>query len=158
MDGRDASWFFWLEVTRSVFTILSVILSGIVFLWVTRQYRLAQRTFHERSYGDLYTQQQAITKLFLDEPEYRKYFYDGKDCADENQRLYCDILAEKITVSFEFMWLILPHLEKDVRDGWINFMRYIYGNSPAFRRHIGGKAFWYDPQMLKEIGYTERKK
>lgn len=142
------------EQIRNWATVASVFVAMFAFYFVIRQIRLNHRTYRERSYGDLYSQQQAITKLFFDKPELRPYFYSGTPCTDEKHRVLCEILAEKITVSFEFIWLILPTLPEDVQDGWEHFMKFIYTNSPALQSHISEYPNWYDPDLLSTLGYT----
>ena len=144
----------WSEWLRNLAPIASVFVAVFAIYFVLRQIRLNQRTYRERSYGDLYSQQQAITKLFFDRPELRPYFYDGVPCSDEKHRVPCEILAEQMVVSFEFVWLILPTLPEDVQDGWVHFMEYIYAKSPSLQSHICTHSNWYDPDLLRKIGYT----
>jgi hypothetical protein len=92
----------------------------------------------------------ALDRVFLDHPELRPYFYDGKDLDKSDPRFaQVEAVAEMHLDVFDYALnyrLQFPN-EYHFPEGHESFIREMLAQSPVMRRHLEKKAAWYSPEL-----------
>jgi hypothetical protein len=102
----------------------------------------------------------ALDRVFIDLPELRPYFYDGKDVPrDEPLRSRVMATAELIVDLADSVSSMMGHGQLDPSDqkAWQVALR-SYGRSQAVRRVVeedGGQGAWREPTLALLRGNTE---
>jgi len=134
-----------------VLTFAHVIVTLVGFLLLRRQIRQVDLSTRGETYGELYSQQHAITTFFLENLRLRPYFYDNQEIRADAEYLQIMAVAEMVADFLEHIYLQLPNLPADVRDGWATYMRRIYCNSPALRSHLEANGSWYSDELIEML-------
>src|SRR5215469_10771026 len=111
--------------------------------YVAAQTRLQVR---DRTLGNVL----ALDRVFLDHPELRPYFYEGKDL-DKSDPKYAqvDAVAGMHLVVFDYNLNYRRHFPKEFHfpEGQESFIREMLAQSPVMRRRLEKKAAWYTPEL-----------
>jgi hypothetical protein len=134
-----------------VLTFAYVIVTLIGFLLLRRQIRQVDLSTRGETYGELYSQQHSITTFFIENLQLRPYFYDNREIETEANYLQIMAVAEMVADFLEHIYLQLPNLPADVREGWAAYMERIYSNSPALRIHFDANGSWYSEELLEML-------
>jgi hypothetical protein len=92
----------------------------------------------------------ALDRVFLDHPELRPYFYEGKDL-DKSDPLYpkVEAVAEMHLDVFDYNLNYRLHFPKEYHfaEGNESFIREMLAHSPVMRRHLEKSAQWFSPEL-----------
>ena len=78
----------WTVSATAIAAIASSLFTLVGFMFLTWQIVQARRALHSVAHAALYSQENAITKLFVEFPRYRKYFYGNVpfETQDDDER------------------------------------------------------------------------
>lgn len=155
-------------ITLYEFLSLVISLGGFLTVIVTLYY-LIQQTRHsaivlkDTLFAPLYSQQLEISKLFIEHPEYRKYFYDGVDIdfndSDKNSQIYA--VAEHILDYFAAI-IFQKKAHGDVIDinCWTRYIKDCFAKSPILCETLETYKGWYPQELyrMKETALIEKAK
>jgi hypothetical protein len=138
-------------------TVASLVISALGFTAVVVSIRTAQQHLsytaaqtrvltRDRSLSNVVT----LDKVFLDHPELRPYFYDGKDL-DESHPLYstvetvADMHLDVYGYNLDYR-LVFPD---DYRSAaaYKRYVRDRLSRSPVMRRRLAAKGEWFSPYL-----------
>jgi hypothetical protein len=158
---RRPHMFFWrdtnqIQATASViYTLLTlayVIVTLVGFLKLKEQIKQVEISTRGEMYGDLYTHQHEITRFFIDNPNLRSFFYDGKKVSETDTELMkLRAVTEMIADFSEHVFIQLSNLPEGLRDGWEFYIKNIYRNSPVLQSHFEDEhsGRWYSEEFKK---------
>jgi hypothetical protein len=93
----------------------------------------------------------ALDRVFLDHPELRPYFYEGKDLDKSDPLLYAQVeaVAEMHLDVFDYNlnYRLLFPKEYHFPEGHESFIREMLAQSPIMRRALEKRAAWYSPEL-----------
>ncbi len=139
----------WTDVLQAIGAIVSVFVSvlGFAFLWV--QIQGLNRALHSETHGKIFAEDFDIAKIFLERPRLRPYFYGNVEIQkDDVDYGMVETIAELYVCHFEHVMLQSKYLPTDIRQSWLEYVRYLYRSSPPIR-----DCYFC---MRKEGVYTER--
>jgi hypothetical protein len=139
-------------IVYTILTLAYVIVTLVGFLLLRRQIQQVDSSTRGETYGELYGQQHSITQFFINNLQLRPYFYDNQEISSADAD-FAKIMAvaEMVADFLEHIYLQLPNLPEDVREGWESYMVRIYGNSPALRLHCEDNASWYSDELIQML-------
>jgi hypothetical protein len=140
------------SIVYVVLTFAYVIVTLVGFLLLRRQIQQVDLSTRGETYGELYRQQHAITRFFIDNLHLRPYFYNNQEIGGEGHEVSQIMpVAEMIADFLEHIYLQLPNLPQDVREGWQAYMRRVYNSSPALRHHLAENESWYSTEFIQVL-------
>lgn len=132
--------------------VLSVIVTFVGFLLIWRQIKQVDSSARGQTHSYLYTHQDSITHFFIDNPNLRPFFYDNKDLSGTESEIITLRAATEMVADFsEHIYLQLPNLPVDIREGWEFYMKTLYNRSPMLRIHFEVNGDWYSEEFIKII-------
>jgi hypothetical protein len=137
------------QATANVLSVI-VTLIGFVLLW--RQIKRVDLSARGQTHSYLYTHQDSITRFFIDRPNLRPFFYDNVEVSNtESDYVTIKAVTEMVADFAEHIYLQLPNLPKDIREGWEFYMKNLYNRSPILRTHFRDNGDWYSEDFIKTI-------
>lgn len=129
--------------------ILGVLVTMVGFYFVSMQLRREQRALETQTSWTMYETSIGVLNMFVDTPELRPYFYDGKRLeditGDDPEKIMCE--RQKVLAAAE---IVGDHLENIVSSGecaaievgtyyvWVKYMRLMGLRSPVLFDFLAG--------------------
>lgn len=138
----------WLEMAQSMVAIigLPVLILTMVMIW--RQAQYAHYTAMSQVYQNTADGFATVQKYFVDYPEYRQYFYDGKriEASDPEYARVSSIAefwlhaAHNLTIHRRYMGEYPWHV-------WEGSLRDVYIRSPILQHFLHEHPHWYTNEV-----------
>ena len=138
----------WLQVTQSVVAIIGLPILTLTLLMIWRQAQYAHHTAMSQVYQNTANDFASAQRYFMDHPEYRSYFYDGRSI-DASDPEYVRVLAiaefwlhalHNLTIHRRYMgeypWCVW---ERSVRD--------VFDKSPILQHFLHEHPDWYTDEV-----------
>ena len=146
------------EVLNVVFSVLGL-LSLYFLLEQTRgtfvQAQHLARSVESGAYQSITSELLELHKLYLEHPELRPYFRDGRDIRpDDPNYEQALVLAEFQLDFFDSFWVQSEQMPNILgREGpdwlsWVTYMRDSFALSPIMCRHLDSIKAWYTPEFV----------
>ncbi|WP_320067665.1 hypothetical protein [Micromonospora sp. RTGN7] len=122
----------------AIAAIIAALLSAIY------SYRLSRRAHDTSIYYGVIGLFRELDKTFIEHPEVRPYFYEGKpvDVDDPNlQRVRA--VAELVLDTFEWIWYRRKELNAEAEEGWMAYIFDTFYSSQALQEHYVRFPSWY---------------
>ena len=126
-----------------VFNVIATIVSVASVLALIYQTINLKQTINSQIYQNFVANSVEIDRILIDNPELRKYVYDGAPVDDNTENL------DKILAMIEMIVDITENLEvyekyipKSRRDGWMHFVQDVK-NTPAYEYYMKRNQAWY---------------
>ena len=126
-----------------VFNVIATIVSVASVLALIYQTINLKQTINSQIYQNFVANSVEIDRILIDNPELRKYVYDGAPVDDNTENL------DKILAMVELIVDITENLEvyekyipKSRRDGWMHFVQDVK-NTPAYEYYMKRNQAWY---------------
>jgi hypothetical protein len=126
-----------------VFNVIATIVSVASVLALIYQTINLKQTINSQIYQNFVANSVEIDRILIDNPELRKYVYDGAPVDDNTENL------DKILAMVELIVDITENLEvyekyipKSRRDGWMRFVQDVK-NTPAYEYYMKRNQAWY---------------
>jgi len=116
-----------------------------------QQVEFAVSTNREALYQNVMKEMQDISKLFMEWPELRCYFYEG--CAPPHEgelKVRVQIMSEMLVDFMGFTLNTYDHLSVDEKNGWTSYFADVARSSPALRSYWRDRREWYE-QPVQEL-------
>lgn len=132
--------------------LIGLIASLVLLAWQTRevakQTRISNAIAGAAGLGESTNHLREVLVLFVDRPELRSFFYDGKPCPRRGpQRIrvitIADMLADVLEVGLVTTRLI-PSTES--YEDWLRYSRYMLAHSPVLVDFVREHPDWF-PQL-----------
>lgn len=146
----------WAAAIGTWLTILPITVS-IFLVWI--QISRLQTSVENQTYQSVYETEFGIHKYFLDNPQYRPYFYQNISYLQTNdaekdriEKIKLDTLAEWVCDFFDDVYQQRDTMTRDTFSKWRKFMKDIYQTSPVLREFIAKHgADWYPEDFIADI-------
>ena len=133
---------------------VQAIASIVGFVVIIYQIRQLQRAIQSDTHNKLYTHYLEVTKLLLQKPQLRPYFYGGKvldktvpDQADIRQEI--EVMCEVFLSLFEHAVVQKNNLPGDSwQNCWKAYVLERYKNSPVLVTFFTANQAWYAKTLL----------
>jgi hypothetical protein len=142
----------WLEVTQSVVAIVGLPILTLTLLMIWRQAKYAHHTAMSQVYQNTAAGFATVQRYFMDHPEYRPYFYDGKsvDVVDpEYERV--SAIAEFVLHAVHNLTIHRRYMKEYPWDVWERSLRDIYNNSPILQKFLQEHFDWYTAEVHRML-------
>jgi len=138
------------SVVSVALTLVYVVVTFVGFLLLRHQIRQVELSARGETHSHLYTQQQSITTFFIANPTLRPFFYDNGQANGADEAIVRPV-AELVADFCEHIFLQLPNLPGDIRDGWQFYLLHLYDSSPILRQHFEKNGGWYSEELLQML-------
>ncbi len=119
---------------QAVGTLLAVLVGIVGFIFVVQQIRNLRHQLQCEANGRVYAEHAEIMKIFVRKPQLRQYLFENAEIERGNPDYeVAHILAHMACCYFEHVLLQLENLPEYVRQGWVDYARFIYRLSPVTR-------------------------
>jgi hypothetical protein len=133
-------------------TIAGVVVSLIGFIFVSVQLRQNRSTIEGQIHALVYQLGNGIYIMFIEHPELRPYFYDNKPLPqDETEREKVFAAAEMLCDFFEYVVHGRTTMAKQLRQGWLTYMRAMYSDSTCLQHYLENYKINYTSEFIKII-------
>lgn len=145
---------------------LTLVVTASGLFWIARQLEQAQASLISSTSEHLYSRMHDIHKLFIEKPELRAYFYEGKEkpTAYDDPIRYAEV-SQAAEMLCDFFHQVILELEtvpaddrnyksemyRDLAEGWTSYIKDVYKRSPAFREHYRKNRSWYTSSLAMKI-------
>lgn len=143
----------------STYEILSIAVTTAGFfavilslVFVVKQTKLVAHTLHANALGQLSSPLFEASRIFIEYPEQRKYFYDGVIPSEKDVE-QAKAVALMILDIFDYFIVSEELLSKSYEPNkkrWDDWIIYMLKNSPFLRSVYSGNSEWY-PDKLREL-------
>ena len=146
----------WVTAFGTWCAIIPITIS-LIFVWT--QIRNIRISVENQTYQSVYETEFGIHKYFLDNPQYRPYFYENVPYAptgnvdkDKTEKIKLDTLAEWICDFFDDVYQQRDTMSKYTFSKWRKFMKDMYQTSPILQEFIAKHgADWYPEDFITDI-------
>jgi hypothetical protein len=151
-EGSVPAW-----LTSSWTSDVQAIASIIGFVVVIYQIWRLKLTIQGDTHSKLYTHYLEVTKLLLQKPELRPYFYEGKTLdaklpADAELRQQVEMMSEVFLGLLEHAVLQRKNLPGDSWNNcWKAYVRERYTTSPELARFFRANQKWYAKALCEAL-------
>jgi hypothetical protein len=138
----------WLQVAQALVAIIGLPILTLTMLMIWRQAKYAHHAAMSQVYQNTANDFASVQRYFMDNPEYRSYFYDGKSI-DASDPEYLRVLAiaefwlhalHNLTIHRRYMgeypWCVW---ERSVRD--------VFDASPILQHFLHEHPGWYTDEV-----------
>jgi hypothetical protein len=128
---------------------VQAIVSIVGFIVIIIQLRQVKRSLQSDAHSKLYTHYLEMTKVFLQKPQLRAYFYEGKTLDQSTPhhgglRQEIDLMCEINLSLFEHAVVQKHNLPGDSWDNcWKAYVQERYRSSPELKRFFAANRSWY---------------
>lgn len=130
-----ADEFGWTATAQALGSVATVVvgIAGFIFVWL--QIRGLRQALQSEANAKIYAEDADIMKIFIGKPHLRRYFFDNAEAPPEGSPDYDEVrtIAHLTCCHFEHVLLQLNNLPEFVRQGWVDYARYLYQRSPVIR-------------------------
>lgn len=148
---------------RTAMVTLSFIVSFSALFFAFEQSRIANRGVEAQIWQQITQQGNDISRIFIDHPNLRPYFYDDKpiDRNDPNFQAVmpvCELYLDYIDSMQDEYVFALPGMgiNGENRVLWDRYFKDMFASSPALRAYAIEKKFWYSPGEFDEYMPKEK--
>lgn len=127
-----------------------VVAASLWFLWI--QIRYLRHSLTGSIYQNVYETMIKMDNVFVENPELKPYFYDGKE-TNPADPLYQRVssVAEMLTDYFDSVYYQKNYVPVQWFREFTSFMRDIYKSSPALREHLSQRQQWHPKEFIMYI-------
>ncbi|HEX6751680.1 MAG TPA: hypothetical protein VF092_30585 [Longimicrobium sp.] len=130
---QQAEWPAQVQAWMSVIAAL-IALGGFLAVWF--QIKQLKEAVQAETHGRIYEHALEVQRVFLEYPEFRRFFYDRvsldgggiRSGSLEHARLLA--FAELVADYLEHISLQCEHVPEDVQEAWKNYRDHLIANSP----------------------------
>lgn len=134
----------WLQIAQSVVAIIGFPILILTMLMICRQAQYAHHTAMSQVYQNTADNFANLQKYFVDHPEYKSYFYEGKDIdTSDPEYVRVSSIAEfwlhavhNLTIHRRYMGEYPWHI-------WEGSLRDVYNTSPTLQHFLHEHPHWY---------------
>ncbi len=138
----------WLQVAQSVVAIIGLPILILTLLMIWRQAQYAHHTAMSQVYQNTASDFGVLQRYFMDNPEYRPYFYDGKSIDPlDPEYLRVSAIAEFLLHAVHNLTIHRRYMEEYPWYIWERSLRDIYNKSPILQRFLHEHPDWYTNEV-----------
>jgi hypothetical protein len=147
----------WIELIKAFGPIIGALISLLGFIFLIRQIRLNRLSLENQTRSSIYQLSYNVYRLFIEHPDLRPYFYDGKALPEsEPERSKVLAAAELLTDFFESIVHSSHIIDPDLRGTWFRYMQDTYRHNPVFQDYIETRGDHYTKVLHKAIGSNKK--
>jgi hypothetical protein len=150
----------WPAKVQAWTSVAGVLIATIGFILVLIQIHELKKAIRAETHGRIYDHAFEVQKVFIDHPEFRKYFYDGVSLQSGGIRRgsleHAQLLgfAELLADYLEHITLQCDNVPPHVRDAWTNYRRTLTTGSPLLKEFLDANTGHYSANFLALCGDT----
>lgn len=127
--------------SSDVWTLVAIVISLLSAIY---SYLLSRQAHHVSTYYGAIDLLRELDKTFLEYPDLRPYFYDGKPFdVDDPNRDRVLAAAELVLDAFEWIWYRQDKLNAKSEEGWRAYTIDTFSSSPVLQQHYLASESWY---------------
>src|ERR1700752_2309139 len=133
----------WLEATQSVVAIIGLPILTLTLLMIGCQAQYAHHTAMSQGYQNTADGVATVQRYFMDNPEYRPYFYDGKSIdAVDPEYVRVSAIAEFFLHAVHNLTIHRRYMQEYPWYVWERSLRDIYNKSPILQQFLQEHPDW----------------
>jgi hypothetical protein len=138
----------WLQVTQSVVAIIGLPILTLTLLMIGRQAQYAHHTAMSQVYQNTANDFSTLQRYFMDNPEYRPYFYDGKSIdAIDPEYVRVSAIAEFFLHAVHNLTIHRRYRQEYPWYVWEKSLRDIFNKSPILQQFLNEHPDWYTGEV-----------
>ena len=138
----------WLEVAQSVVAIIGLPILTLTLVMIWRQALYAHHTAMSQVYQNTANDFSTVQRYFIDNPEYRPYFYDGKSIdAVDPEYVRVSAIAEFFLHAVHNLTIHRRYMREYPWNVWERSLRDIYNKSPILQQFLNEHPDWYTGEV-----------
>ena len=153
----------WVQIIAGTIGVIGVLL----LVWQLHQSNIqlnqAEQAIRSDTIGQIYNHMVEVDRLFVDHPELKPYFYEGKKIGDPNPLLIESVngvaihqakvraTAELIADFFSEALQGVVFLPEETYEGWCAYIKYVYKQSPPLQELYQQRIDWYRNEVAGQL-------
>ena len=136
--------------TEVLIGLIQTIISVLGFVAVVVSLIYVAQNIKTQVYQSIGNQLIDINKVFVDHPELRPYFYEGKEIS-KGSKLYglATSIAEMRLDFYDSVLIQMKYFPKYFVVGWKETIRDVFAFSPIMRETLEIRRKWYSPGLVQ---------
>jgi len=127
----------WLQVSQSIVAIIGLPILILTLLMIWRQAQYAHHTTMSQVYQNTASDFGVLQRYFMDNPRYRRYFYDGESITSlDPEYLRVSAIAEFLLHAVHNLTIHRKYMEEYPWYIWERSLRDIYDRSPILQSFL----------------------
>ena len=140
----------WLEVAQSVVAIIGLPILTLTLVMIWRQALYAHHTAMSQVYQNTANDFSAVQRYFIDNPQYRPYFYDDKSIdAIDPEYVRVSAIAEFFLHAVGNLTIHRQYMREYPWYVWERSLSDIYNKSPILQQFLHEHSDWYTADVHK---------
>ena len=124
--------------------VLALLAIAVSLISAVYGFRLSRRAHYVSTYTGVISLFRELDRTFIEYPDLRPYFYDGKPVGvDDPNHNRVQAAAELVLDTFEWIWYRQENLNAEDEKGWQTYIAETYFSSPALQQHYTRYPSWY---------------
>lgn len=138
----------WLQVAQSVVAIIGFPILILTLLMIWRQAQYTHHAAMSQVYQNTANDFATVQRYFVENPEYRPYFYDGKslDMSDP-EYVRVSAIAEFFLHAAHNLTIHRRYMQEYPWHVWERSLRDIYNKSPILQQFLHEHPDWYTDEV-----------
>lgn len=141
-----------METIHTVTAVVGALVGLVGFAAVVYQLRQVERGLRGAGRSSIYDMAARLKQVFVDDPELRPYFFDGRELEESDPKY------GKVVAAADFYCLYLEQIAtqsgvigSENRKQWLAYAAGIYARSPVLRNYLADKQSWYSPAFWRAM-------
>lgn len=141
----------FVAIISCVTAIISCFIAIVGFFFVYRQVKQVENISRKDALDSLYGRAHEIHQVVLDDPGLRPFFHDGMTVPENDPKLQNKLAAYSEMLLDFYELIIYQHefMSTELSELWKDYIKELYGNSPALREHVTKHGNWYREDMIR---------
>ena len=142
----------WLEATQSVVAIIGLPILTLTLLMIGCQAQYAHHATMSQIYQNTADGFATVQRYFMDNPEYRPYFYNGKSIdAVDPEYVRVSAIAEFFLHAVHNLTIHRRYMQEYPWYVWERSLRDIYNKSPILQQFLQEHPDWYTTELHRML-------
>ncbi|MGR9115714.1 MAG: hypothetical protein ACU85E_08105 [Gammaproteobacteria bacterium] len=137
---------------QAVTSIVTAIAAILGFIGLIVQLKKLECDLQVAARGSIYDMAARLKEIFVDNPEMRKYFFDGVSISEDAEHYPKAIaIADYFCLYLEQISTQSANIAPEHRESWLFYAAAIDHNSSIIKNYLSDKRFWYAPDFWDTV-------
>lgn len=140
----------WLQVAQSIVAIVGLPILILTLLMIWRQAQYTHHAAMSQVYQNTANDFANVQRYFMENPEYRPYFYDGKSLDTfDPEHVRVSAIAEFFLDAVHNLTIHRRYMQEYPWHVWERSLRDIYSKSPILQQFLHDHPDWYTDEVYR---------
>lgn len=143
----------WADIAQIVAGLAAAVAAlAIFFAWLS--YKGQAKDSRTALLTDMSRYMNEVGTAFIEYPEMRQYFHDGRE-PDDADRPRAEAIAISLANAMDFAISHFDAIEDEEKSAWESYFDHVLTRSPVLSEYLKTRKDWYSPPLQRRIERLE---